>query len=393
MNKTVIHTLTGLFVLAGLFLAGVAIVSRSTLQGWFGTIRRCEAWLPEAYVKKGDAIEFRSFRIGQVASIAPFPWHTERGTSWFKVVLALDDDWAEAITDEFTLTVSVGPLGALTGTSLVLLAPDELVTLDPRNPAVRRGKALAEFGPDDVVELEFRQPVSLIDELSDQARKLLDRLGPEAEVVIAKFGAIATDLARPEGDLFTFVRLLRETAEDLQRPIDDAVAVLGEVRTLMEALNDPAGPVQRVLAHAAALGAAIERGEGVVGGLLREGEIKEETITLFKRTNGVLEETRALLARTQATLADVNASSAQFPGIVTGLGDLVVKLGDVAARVDTASRVVPGLAEDVRRALEQTNLLMTGLRESSVLGLFADFAAPPPGEPLVLPAALGGGVR
>lgn len=393
MNKTVIHSLTGLFLLAALFVAGVSIISRATIQGWLGTIRKCEVWLPEAYVKKGDAVAFRSFRVGQVAAIEPRPWSTERGTRWFKVTLAIDESWASAITDAFTLTVSIGPLGALTGSSLVLLAPDELATLDPRRPAVQRGTPLAEHPEDTIVELAFQQPVSLIDELSNKAFELLEQLGPEAERVITRFGAIAEELARPEGDLFTFVRLLRETAEDLKQPLADAVVVLDEVRVLMESLNDPAGPVQRVLAHAAALGGAIERGEGVVGGLLRDGEIKQETITLFQRTNTLLEETRGLLARTQATLADVNASSAQFPGIVTGLGDLVTQLGSVAARVDTASRVVPALAEDVRRALEQTNLLMTGLRESSVLGLFADFAPPPPGDPLVLPASTAGGAR
>lgn len=48
MNKTVIHSLTGLFVLSALFIAGLAIISRSTLQGWLGTVQKCEAWLPEA---------------------------------------------------------------------------------------------------------------------------------------------------------------------------------------------------------------------------------------------------------------------------------------------------------------------------------------------------------
>jgi len=393
VNKTVIHSLTGLFLLAALFAAGVAIVSRATLQRWLGVVHSCEVWLPEAYVKPGDSVEFRSFRVGQVERIDARPWDPSHGDRWFRAQLALDAAWAEAITDAFTLTVSLGPLGALTGTNLVLLAPDETGTLDERHPAVRRGRSLASYAADEVPELQFQKPVSLLDELSDQAQALLARLGPEAEAVIAKFGAIADELARDDGDLFTFVRLLRQTAEGLQQPLQDAVVVLGEVRTLMLSLNDPAGPVQRVLVHAAELGAAIERGEGVVGGLLRDGEIKQETVTLFRQTNALLDETRALLVRTQTTLGDVNLTSAELPAIVRNVGALVADLGAVVQRLDTASRVVPGLTEDVRRALEQTNLLMTGLRESRVLGLFADFAPPPPGEPLVLPAALGGGVR
>lgn len=393
MNKTVIHSLTGLFLLVALFAGGVAILSRATLQRWLGTVHSCEVWLPEAYVKPGDGVEFRSFRVGQVERVEARPWDVSHGDRWFRVQLAIESDWADAITDAFTLTVSLGPLGALTGTNLILLAPDELATLDADHPAMQRGRALADFAANEAPELRFQKPVSLLDELSSQAEALLDRLGPEAEKVIAKFGSIADELARSDGDLFTFVRLLRQTAEGLQQPLQDAVVVLGEVRTLMLALNDPEGPVQRVLAHAAELGAAIERGEGVVGGLLRDGEIKQETVTLFRQTNALLDETRALLARTQTTLGDVNLSSAELPAIVRNVGVIVADLGEVVKRLDTASRVVPGLTEDVRRALEQTNLLMTGLRESRVLGLFADFSPPPPGEPLVLPAALGGGVR
>jgi ABC-type transporter Mla subunit MlaD len=390
VNKTVIHSLTGLFVLGALLIAGLAIISRSTLRGWLGTVQKCESWLPEAYVKKGDAVAFRSFTVGRVAAVQPFPWHAERGTSWFKVLIDIDRDWADAVTDEFTLTVSVGPLGALTGSSLILLAPNELMTLDSRRLAERRGRALASFDEHEVVELKFQPPSSLLDELTDRARQMLDELGPQAEQVIAKVGAVVDELARPDGDLFTFVRLMRTTAEGLQQPIDDSVAILGEVRTLIQTMNDPAGSVQRMLGHAAAVGAAIEAGEGVVGGLLREGEIKRETVELFQRTNHLLEETRGILVSTQVTLQDMNASTHEVPVIVTGVRDLVAQLGVIVGRFDTASRVLPGLAEDLRHALEQTNQVLVGLRESALLGLFADFAPPPPGEPLVLPAALGG---
>ena len=61
---------------------------------------------------------------------------------------------------------------------------------------------------------------------------------------------------------------------------------------------------------------------------------------------------------------------------------------DVVARVDTASRTLPGLAEEVRRTLEQSNAVLLGLRESPLLNVFADFSPPPPAAPLVLPASL-----
>jgi len=390
VNKTVIHSLTGLFVLTALLIAGLAILSRSTLRGWLGTVRRCEAWLPEAYVDKGDAVVFRAYTVGRVAAVQPHPWHTEHGTSWFKVLIDIDRTWAEAITDEFTVTVSVGPLGALTGSSLVLLAPGELMALDPTRLAVRRGRALSTFGKREVMDLNFQPPSSLLDELTDRARQLLDELGPQVEQLIVDVGGVVDELARHDGDLFTFVRLLRATAEGLQKPLDDSVAVLGEVRTLIQTMNDPSGSVQLMLGHAAAVAAAIEAGEGVVGGLLREGEIKRETVELFQRTNDVLAETRGLLVSSQATLKDVNDSTREVPAIVTGVRDLLTQFGVIVARFDTTSRVLPGLAEEVRRALEQTNLVLVGLRESALLGFFADFAPPPPGEPLVLPAAMGG---
>lgn len=390
MNKTVIHSLTGLFVLAALLIAGLAIISRSTLQGWLGTVQKCEVWLPEAYVKKGDAVAFRGFTVGRVASVHPYPWHAERGMDWFKVLIDIDRTWSDSITDEFTLTVSVGPLGALTGSSLVLLAPGELRTLDKEHRAERRGSALASFDRDVAVELKFKPPSSLLDELTDRARQLLDELGPQAQEVLATLGEVVDELARSDGDLFTFVRLMRTTAEGLQKPIDDSVVILADVRTLIQTINDPNGSLQRLLAHAAAVGAAIEAGEGVVGGLLREGEIKRETVELFQRTNDLLEGTRGVLASTQTTMNDVNDSTREVPVIVAGVRDLVTQFGVIVERFDTASRVLPGLAEDLRNALGQTNQVLVGLRESAFLGLFADFKVPPPGEPLVLPAALGG---
>lgn len=184
MKKTVLHSLTGVFVLTALFVAAVAVISRPTLLGWFGRIRTCETWLPEAYVKRGDAVEFRSFAVGRVVGVDPHPWHTEHGDAWFKVTFAIEHDWLEAVTDEFTLSVSVGPLGALTGSNLVLLAPGERESLDRTNRAEKRGRPLATYDEDDVVELVFDAPVSLLDELSGRARDVLDRLGPQAEDLI-----------------------------------------------------------------------------------------------------------------------------------------------------------------------------------------------------------------
>jgi ABC-type transporter Mla subunit MlaD len=316
MKKTVLHSLTGVFVLAAFLVAGIAVISRPTLLGWFGRIRTCETWLPEAYVKKGDAVEFRSFAVGRVIDVEAHPWNTERGRDWFKVTLAIEHDWIEAITDQFTLTVSVGPLGALTGSNLVLLAPEELVTLDVANPAVKRGRPLKSYD-DEAVELVFNDPMSLLDEFSERARDVFDRVGPQAEELIVRAQAVIDELGREDGDLRTFVRHLRDRAEGLDLLLDDASLVLQETHVLVRSLNDPEGSVQRALADVA----------------------------------------------------------------------------DSAARVDTASRTLPGLAEEVRRAVEQTNRVLVGLRESSLVNLFVDLSAPPPGAPLTLPAALGGGAR
>jgi hypothetical protein len=97
-----------------------------------------------------------------------------------------------------------------------------------------------------------------------------------------------------------------------------------------------------------------------------------------------------LLQSSQSALQSVNESTREFPALVGGVRDLLTQFGTIVGRFDTASRVLPGVAEDIRRALEQTNLMLVGLRESAFLGLFADFAPPPPCEPLVLPAANGG---
>jgi hypothetical protein len=317
MKKTVLHSLTGVFVLAALLVGALAVISRPTLLGWFGRIRTCETWLPEAYVKKGDAVEFRSFAVGRVIGVEAHPWSTEHGHAWFRATLAIERDWIEAVTDEFTLTVSVGPLGALTGSNLVLLAPDELVTLDAANPAVKRGRPLKSYSDDDVVELVFNEPVSLLDELSERARDALDRVGPQAEELIVRARAVIDELGREDGDLRTFVRLLRDKVAGLQAPLEDAALVLEEARVLVQSLNDPDGNVQRALADFAA----------------------------------------------------------------------------IAARAEAASLALPGVAEEVRRALEQANHVLVGLRESSLVNLFVDLTAPPPGAPLTLPAALGGGAR
>lgn len=386
MNKTLLHSATGLFVLAALFTAGLAVVGRPTLQGWLGTVRKCEAWLPEAYVGAGDAVEFRSFRVGRVVGVEPHLWDAERGENWFRVRLNIDDAWSEAITDAFAVTVSIGPLGALTGSKLVLLAPGETRTRDPKHPATLRGRTLASYSRATPMGLPFQQPESLLDELTHRARALLDELGPKANEVFDTLRDVSAELARPEGDLFTFVRQLRQSAERLDAPIDDAQRVLAEARALLQTLNDPAGSVQLILAQAASIGAGLERGEGVVGELLREGELKAQTVELFQRTNQLLADTSEVLQRTRATLADVNASSSELPAMAE-------RLGAVVARIDSASRTLPGLAEEVRRTLEQTNSVLLGLRESPLLNVFADFAPPAPAAPLVLPAALGAGGR
>jgi len=393
MNKTVLHSLSGAFVLAALFVAGVAVISRPTLLGWFGRIRTCEAWLPEAYVKKGDTVEFRSFAVGRVTGVHPHPWRTERGQAWFRVTLAIERDWTEAVTDEFTLTVSVGPLGALTGSSLVLLAPDERETFDLLNPAVQRGRALQSYDEDEVVELAFQGPVSLIDELSGRARDVLDRVGPQGEALIQSAREVLDWLGSEEGELLTFVRVLRGKVEGLQEPLEDLGVILQDTRVLVQSLNDPEGSIQRVLADAAAISAALERGEGLVGGLLSEGPLEEHTTDVLLRASGVLEETRALLVQGQVTMSDVNDGSQALPELVTRLVELVAQVGDVIARVDTASRALPGLAEEVRRALQQSNQVLVGLRESTLVNLFMDLSAPPSGNPLILPAALGGAAR
>lgn len=390
MNKTVIHTLTGLFVLAALLIAGLSILSRSTIQNFFRTVHRCEAWMPEALVEKGDPVEFRGFTVGRVASVNFVPWNTEQGNAWFRVHFDIDVAWAEAITDEFTLTVSPGPLGALTGTSLVLLAPGEKETLDRDHVAERRGQPLASYDKHSPVRLTYVEARSFLDGVTDQAEQLLRQLEPQAKQVVAKLGEVADELARPDGDLFTFTRLMRRTAENLQKPIDDATDLLIEVRSLVETINDPEGSVQRMLAHAEAVAQAIEAGEGVVGGLLREGEIKEQTVELMERTTDVLTETKELMARTKATLGDVNQSSEQFPLILAEVRQLMVDVRTILSRVDSASLALPGLAEDLRRALSQANETLAGVRESAFLGLFADFESPPPGSPLTLPAAAGG---
>lgn len=393
MNKTVLHSLTGAFVLAALFVSGVAVISRPTLLGWFGRIRTCETWLPEAYVKKGDTVEFRSFAVGRVIGVHPHPWHSERGQAWFRVTLAIERSWTEAVTDEFTLTVSVGPLGALTGSNLVLLAPDERVPRDTVNPAVQRGRSLQSYDEDEVVELAFQDPVSLIDELSGRARDVLDRVGPQGEELIQSAREMIDRLGSDEGEILSFVRLLRGKVEGLQAPLEDLRSILHETRVLIQSLNAPEGSMQRVLADAAAISAALERGEGVVGGLLREGPMEAHTTDVLVHASGVLQETRALLTQGQATMSDVNTSSQALPELVAHLVELVARAGDVIARVDTASRALPGLAEEVRRALEQSNHVLVGLRESTLVNLFMDLSAPPAGDPLILPAALGGAAR
>jgi len=385
-SKSVIHTLTGLFLLVAFGLGGLALLARPTLQGWLGTVRLCETWLPEAYVKRDDPVEFRSYRIGRVARIEPHPWHTESGANWFQVTLTVDEAWADAVTDEFRVTVSLGPLGALTGSSLVLLAPGEKRTLDPHFPAERRGRAIAELPRDDAIRLEFVAPQSLVDELSARARTLLDDLAPKAEEIVVIAKGIVEELAREDGDLFTFVSILRSRAEWMQAPLEDLAAVLVEMRALSKSFNAPEGEVQQLLGSMTSIAAALEAGEGVVGGLLREGDIKQETIELFRRTNAVLEETRGLLAATQVTMGEVNASATVLP-------DAAAQLGEVVTRLEAASRMLPGFAEELRRVLEQTNIVLTGVRESAVLNVIADFETPPAGEPIVLPAGSGGGGR
>jgi phospholipid/cholesterol/gamma-HCH transport system substrate-binding protein len=384
MNKKVIDTLVGLFLLAAVLLGVLALVSRTTLRALFTRSVIAETWLPRAIVTEGSAIYFRGYRIGSVLGTEPRFFNTNPGEDWFRVELAIDPEFAGEITDQFVTTVESGPLGNITGANLLLLAPGEEGSGVP-GPVTRAGTPLADLPKGQRVVLHYNNPVSMLDSLKAQ----VDELMPFIKEAIKSGTKLIEQLADPKGDLMLAVAELRRAAEDLNKDEGPLRRSLNQLLDLTEKLNRDDGPVlgalhkvDSVVAHLDGILAGLERGEGIAGGLLKDPKMKDELLGTMTELKGIAEQTRKLLEEAHPTLGNVERTTAELPV-------LMKKIGSILDRLDTASQDLPGIAQEVQALLIETD---STLRAIQKLPFVRDHVADPDtAAPTVLPASGGGG--
>lgn len=383
MNKKVIDTLVGLFLLAAVLLGLLALVSRTTLRSLFTKTSVVETWLPRSLVTEGSAVYFRSYRVGSVLRVEPRFFNSTPGEDWFRVDLAIDPEFSGAITDQFVTTIESGPLGNITGANLLLIAPGEEGS-GIEGPVTKAGTPLAALEGRKVV-LRYNNPTSLVDSLKAQ----FDELMPFIKQAIQSGTKLVDQLADPQGDLMRSVAELRRAAEDLNRDEGPLRRSLNQLLDLTQKLNRDDGPVlgalgkvDSVVTHVDGILAGLERGEGIAGGLLKDPKMKDELLATMTELRGIAEQTRKLLEEAHPTLGNVEKTTAELPVMMK-------KITSILERLDTASRDLPGIAQEVQALLIETDETLRAVQKLPFVRGYV--ATPDEVVPPVLPASGGGG--
>ncbi len=388
MNRTVMDALTGLFLLLALIVALLAVVSRSLLRQTLSRSYVAETWIPEAFVKAGDTIVFRKFRVGSVLDVDAHYWTHEHGGNWFRVRLGIDHEFGDAITDRFTTTVEVSPLGGLTGNTLILAPPGDEKPALPEGVArpvaglEQSGVPLSKTPDGKTVVLEFRRPASLLDDLTAKVTHAVDEILPKVMSIVDTTDRLLKSLADPEGELFKTTASARALIDRLRDPQGPVETTLVAVRTNLDTLNAMQSDIRKVIGHADELIAGIQRGEGAVGGLIADPKMKEQVATLLSDAHALTVRLDPLVVNATATLANVEVATRELPKLLADLKSILGKL-------DLAANSLPGTAEDVRQTILEANRVLLAIQQLPLIR--GNVAEPPAVEPLTLPASTGSG--
>ncbi len=376
--------LTGLFLLLALIVALLATVSRSLLRQAISRPYVAETWIPEAYVKSGDTIVFRKFKVGTVLDVSAHYWTPEHSGNWFRVRLGINREFGDAITDRFTTTVEVSPLGGLTGNTLTLLAPGgtKPTAIEgvhaPTESFERLGTPLSAVPDGRTVVLEFSKPASLLDDITAKVNDAIDKAVPMVLNIVETTERLLKQLADPKGELFGAIASARGMIDHLTASNGPIESTIGLVRTNLETLNATQNDVRKVLGHADDLIAGIQRGEGAVGGLVADPKMKQQVVALLEDFHALAGRLDPLLVSAGGTLANVEVATRELPQLVAELKSILTKL-------DRTADSLPGAAEDVRQTILEANRLLLAIQQLPLIR--GNVADPPEVEPLTLPTS------
>ncbi|HMP73809.1 MAG TPA: MlaD family protein [Kiritimatiellia bacterium] len=111
-------------------------------------------------------------------------------------------------------------------------------------------------------------------------------------------------------------RILAELESRTLPLLDKALELLEEYRGLAADLRDPEQPIQQMLENLNSIVAALERGEGPAGQLLRDEEMAAKFQEMADRVQAILDDVQATTARLPSMAASVEGEMRQLPGTV-----------------------------------------------------------------------------
>ncbi|MBI4881391.1 MAG: hypothetical protein HY812_17275 [Planctomycetes bacterium] len=383
MNRKLMHSLTGLFLLAVLVLVLFSIVSLPDLQEFFGRIHEVKVRLPEAYVAKGNPVFFRKYRVGSVVSVTPTMWSEDDPDNWFVATIGIDRRWGGAITDAFSVTVDMGALEGLTGAKLLLLAPLEAAEGVPvMGPfRERQSVALSELPPGKETYLAFQRPTSWMESVRAELDRVLRQTVPRVQSIAVSADGLFQRLADPQGDLLRSLESLRASADRLAAllapPDGEAHQVIAQASALARRLNDPEGPLASALAQLEAALRALNEGPGAAAAILHDEQLASQTAALLEDARAAAAELNEGLRAASATLDNVRAASQALPALAEDVKRII-------RRLDEAARVLPESAEDVRAVIEEAGAVLRAIERLPILRSYVETAEE--AEPIVLPA-------
>ena len=383
MKRSVLHSLTGLFLLAVVALVVISIYSAPRVRGLFTDISVVKTWLPEAYVTHGSSVYLHQYRVGTVINVRPHPFRkSEAGTplnEWFEVVIAVESPWDEELTEEFAISVDKGMLSGLTETKLLLLLPYE----EAMGPFLPMGKArrLKDLEPGEILELPFRPRLTFVGTAETQIEQFMQGTLPKLESLLDSSGQLAQTLASPEGDLLrTLSNLERASsrlAHELEHPESDLRSLLADLRSLSRSLGSPDGPLQQALSEVEATVRAVGSSDGLAGALIHDSKLKERIEQLLARTDSMAGKADQLLENISHAAADVARATVTLP-------EMTDHLRLVLSRLDLASRSLPGVAQDIKRTITEALKVLHAIEQLPLIRSHVE--QPAHVDPLTLPA-------
>ncbi len=214
-------------------------------------------------------------------------------------------------------------------------------------------------------------------------------------------------------------QLLQDISAELMPTLKAAREVIQSHSVLAQGLADPAGSLQQILQRADRLTQALERGEGLAGRLLVDGEwarttgdaLKsaaatverartaiDELVAIIKavatdassvaaNADGLITSTRVSIDRMPALLDDVQGVLARVRAALDDLASFTAVLPELATTVRGEARNLTGVVAQARGALAEIDRLVLAVQAH---WLISGYVAPTPGPGRMAPGEAGG---